>query len=145
MSNALFNDIITLYNHFRDPDTRADRWQRTVLRGVQVREKVEKTVSADGKLLLARFVSVTIPVNADAGGRRYLEPSAFADSDARERYWTLNATRSLDVMARGECGAELTELYTLDDLAREQGYVTIMAVADNTRRPRLKHWRVAAG
>ncbi len=144
MSNALASDVITLYNHFRDPDTRADRWQRTVLRGVQTREKLEKTVSTDGKLLLARSVSVTIPVSADAGGRRYLEPSAFAQSEARERYWTLDAARTLDGMVGGACEAELGDGTTLDDLARERGVLTIRAVSDNTRRGRLRHWRITA-
>lgn len=144
MSNALASGVITLYNHFRDPETRADRWQRTVLKGVQTRERLEKTVSTDGKLLLARSVSVTIPVSADAGGRRYLAPSAYAASEARERYWTLDAARGLDAIVDGACEAELGDGTTLDGLARERGVLTIRAVSDNTQRGRLRHWRVTA-
>lgn len=144
MRNALFGDTITLYNRFRGTD-RQDHWQRTVLHGVQVREKIEKTVSTDGKLLVTKSVSITIPVSADAGGRHYLEPHAFSCSESRDGYWTLDAARNLDVVVSGECADELTEDYTLDDLSRDHGYVTIMAVTDNTPRPRLKHWRVVAG
>ena len=141
MNTAVFGDTVTLYNRYRL--NRADAWQRTVLRGVQVRERVEKTVDASG-LHLAKSVSLTIPVNADAGGRHYLPPELFAQSERREQYWTLNAAGNLDVIVTGVCETDLSDAYTLDDLGREHGYITVRAVSDNTARPRLKHWKVTA-
>ena len=139
MSNTLFSDTVTLYNHYRI--NRSDAWQRTVIRGVQVREKAEKSLDATG-LHLASLVSVTIPVDADADGRHYLPPALFAASDHREQYWSLDVSGSLDVLVIGECGADLNSLYTLDQLQKEHCYVTIKAITDNTIRPLLKHWRV---
>ena len=71
LNGVLFGDTITLYNRYRE--NREDRWQRTVICGVQYRAKTEKTVDASG-LHLAKAVSVTIPVDADASGRHYLPP-----------------------------------------------------------------------
>ncbi|MDD3212777.1 MAG: hypothetical protein PHY64_03850 [Eubacteriales bacterium] len=141
MNSILFGDTVTLYNRYRV--NRADAWQRTVLTGVQVRQRVEKTVDSSG-LHVARSVSVTIPVDVDAGGRHYLPPALFAGSDNRAAYWSLDAEHNLDVIVLGECSAELTDEYTLDDLKKEHGYATVKAVADNTLRPRLKHWKVTA-
>ncbi|NLI20774.1 MAG: hypothetical protein GX418_04420 [Clostridiales bacterium] len=141
LNDVLFGDTVTLYNHYRE--NREDRWQRTVIRGVQHRAKTEKTVDASG-LHLAQSVSVTIPVNADAGGRHYLPPHLFATSENRAAYWTLDSEQNLDVIVNGECAEELSVTYTLDHLRKERRYATIKGVSDNTGRPRLKHWKVTA-
>jgi hypothetical protein len=141
LNAVLFSDTVTLYNRYRIGHD--DRWQRTVLHGVQYRAKTEKTVD-EGGLHLAQSVSVTIPVNADAGGRHYLPPHLFAVSENRAAYWTLDAEHNLDVIVNGECTKELSGTYTLDHLRKEHRYVTVKGVSDNTVRPRLKHWRVIA-
>lgn len=141
MNTAIFGDTITLYNHFRVD--REDRWQRTVIHGVQVHTKTEKTVDASG-LHLAQLTSLTIPVSADANGRHYLPPYLFAGSDNRTFYWTLDAKHNLDVITLGECLVELGDTYTLDQLRKEYDFVTIKSVTENTSRPRLKHWKVIA-
>ena len=49
-----------------------------------------------------------------------------------------------DVLILGE-GPELTESYTIARLKAENDtYCTVKGVADNTRRPQLKHWKVTA-
>jgi hypothetical protein len=49
-----------------------------------------------------------------------------------------------DVLVHGS-GPQLTGAYTIADLRRESpSYCTVQAVADNTLRPRLKHWRIEA-
>lgn len=141
MNDILFGDTVTLYNHYRA--NREDCWQRTVLQGVQYREKVEKSVDATG-LHLARSVSLTIPVDTDAGGRHYLPPALFQTCEHRENYYTLNAADNLDVLVTGRCEQELGSAYTLDDLQAAYGYTTVKAVADNTLRPQGKHWKVTA-
>jgi hypothetical protein len=114
-----------------------------VLHGVQYRAKVEKAVDGTG-LHLAQSVSVTIPVNTDAGGRHYLPPHLFEGSDNRVAFWTLDVAHNLDVLVPGECMAELGATCTLDQLKAQQAYVTVKGVTDNTARPRLKHWKVIA-
>lgn len=141
MNTALFGDTITLYNRYRL--NREDAWQRTVIHGVQVRERIEKTVDANG-LHVANSVSVTIPVDADAGGRHYLPPALFTESAHKGNYWSLDAAHNLDLIVIGACDKELTDDYTLDNLQKDYGYATVKAVADNTSRPHLKHWKVTA-
>lgn len=141
MNTALFGDTVTLYNHYKA--ARVDYWQRTVITGVQYRAKTEKTVDSAG-LHLANSVSVTIPVNADAGGRHYLAPEAFAASTSKTSYFTLEAAQNQDFVVFGSVTKDITALYTIDMLKAEYGYTTIKAVSDNTLRPRLKHWEVTA-
>ena len=115
MSRALFGDTATLYHH-----TGGDIWQRTVLDGVQWRQKTERAVDAEGRLRIQTVTSITIPAEIT------VEIS----------------TAGLDVFVPG-VGPELTEAYTLADLKRDcEGYCTVRAVTDNTRRPRLKHRKV---
>lgn len=141
MNTLLFTDTITLYNRYREG--RTDKWQRTVIHNTQYREKVEKSVDAQG-LHVAQTISLTIPVDADAGGRHYLSPTLFTGSEHRENYWTLDAAHGLDVIVLGECDAELSDAYTLDTLKAEHGYATLRAVTDNTVRTNGKHWKVIA-
>ncbi|MEG1678130.1 MAG: hypothetical protein RR379_10695 [Clostridia bacterium] len=143
MNAMLFGDTVTLYNHVHVGNVRdgADGWRRTVLHGVQVKRQTEKTVGADGVLHVVQSVRVTVPAEVDAGGRHYQEPRLYKGSGA---YWTLDAQSNLDLLVLGSCLAEMSEHYTLRDLAREYGYVTVKAVSDNTRRGRLKHWKVLA-
>lgn len=69
VNRAMFGDTITLYNHWREGGRGGtDRWQRTVMRGVQIRQRAELALSQDGRLLLAKTVSITIPEGVDAGG-----------------------------------------------------------------------------
>lgn len=139
VSDVLFGDTVTLYNHYRE--AREDKWQRSVLRGVQIRRKQETAATENG-LKLYESVSISIPVSVDAGGRHYIEPSAFASAGQREKYWTLNASTNLDVIVPGACAKELTEEFTLASLQKDAGFVTVKAVRDNTLRRYLKHWKV---
>ena len=145
VNRAMFGDTITLYNHWREGGRGGtDRWQRTVMRGVQIRQRAELALSQDGRLLLVKTVSITIPEGVDAGGRRYLTPPAFAADDGREMGWTLDASRNLDVIVLGECVAEPGDGYPLQRLQKEHGYASVKAVSVNTPRGRLRHWRVTA-
>lgn len=140
MRDALFTDTVTLYNHYRDAPTRTDHWQRTVLRGVQYTQQVETAITDSG-LKVAASVSITIPVDVDAGGRHYLTPEAFATTGNRERYWTLNPAGDQDVVVLGDCPAEISDAYTLGNLKKQYGSVTVQAVRNNTLREHLKHWK----
>jgi len=139
--SALFGDTITLYNHYKT--ARVDYWQRTVITGVQYRAKTEKTVDSAG-LHIANSVSVTIPINANTGVRTYLTPVAFASDTVKTNHWSLDAAGNQDLIVFGAVTKDITTLYTIDALKAEYGYVTVKAVADNTLRPLLKHWKVTA-
>lgn len=51
---ALFTDTVTIYNEEQG------NWMRTVVKGVQWSEKVEKSVS-DKKVSAAKYISLTFP------------------------------------------------------------------------------------
>lgn len=118
MMHPLFGDTVTLYQ----PNGIA--WTRTILQGVQWRQRVERTASADGVLHVQTVTSVTIPPEQyPAGGI---------------------SAAGQDVMVPGT-GPQITGAYTLADLKRAYpGYCTVRAVRDNTMRPGLKHWKVTA-
>lgn len=96
-----------------------EQYTRHVLQGVQWRQKTER-LNDNGKLSLVTVTSVTIP----GEGAVPVKPG--------------------DVLVLGE-GPELTEAYTVARLKAENDtYCTAKGVADNTRRPQLKHWKVTA-
>jgi hypothetical protein len=96
-----------------------ERYSRHVIVGVQCRQKIER-LNDNGKLSLVTVTSVTIP----GEGTAPVKPG--------------------DVLVLGE-GPELTEALTIARLkAENETYCTIKGVADNTRRPQLKHWKVTA-
>lgn len=124
-----FRDTVTLYHYFIDPETRNDRWKRTILRGVQWTKREEKTMTANGVVQVADAVTLTIPFDVDSG---------------RET-WEIDARTNLDVIVLGAVTKELTEEYPLPALRREyDSYATVKSVADNTNRRFLKHWSVTA-
>lgn len=137
-----FTDTITVYN--RTVENRAPVWHRTVIRGVQWTQKSRINFDSSGKSVYNTETSITIPIAADTGGSKYLDPKAFMLTEEHSKFWTLNPESGDDVIVKGECPWNITDVYTLDDLNREYGFVTIQAVADNTARAHLKNWKVAA-
>ena len=96
-----------------------EQYTRHVLKGVQWRQKTER-LNDNGKLALAAVTSVTVPESAQM------------------------AVKPGDVLVLG-VGPEITSEYTIARLmADHETYCTVKTVADNTRRPRLKHRKVTA-
>ena len=137
-----FTDTITIYN--RTIANREPVWHRTVVRGVQWTQKSRISYDVSGKNIYTTETSITIPVDADAGGKQYAEPKAYLAAADPDVLWTLNAESGEDVIIKGECPWNISDAYTLDDLNNEYGYVSIRAVADNTNREHLKNWKVVA-
>lgn len=137
-----FTDTITIYN--RTIANREPVWHRTVVRGVQWTQKSRISYDVSGRNIYTTETSITIPVDADAGGKQYAEPKAYLAAADPDVLWTLNAESGEDVIIKGECPWNISDAYTLDDLNSEYGYVSIMAVSDNTNRAQLKNWKVVA-
>lgn len=143
MAHALFSDIVTVYNRIRDG--RTDTWQRTVLRGVQVRENASDAFGNDGVSKPKRTLSVTIPSTVDAeAGRRYLMRDVFQAEESKPSFWTLDALGGLDVIVPRECCVDVDESHSLDVIIKEGGAV-VLAVTDNRNRPLNKHIKVVCG
>ena len=141
MTTSLFTDTITLYNHYRHG--REKYWQRTVLRGVQWKQKIVHTASDTGSVVVITETSVTIPVDVDANWRVYVRPLEFSMAEDKENLWTLSPADGGDLMIYGECMTEISGDVTADDLCK-LGAVVVKAAKDNTLRQYLKHWKVVA-
>ena len=123
MSNAHFGDNATLYRKARVNG--ADIYARYELRGVQWRQKIVREASDGGRYSVRTITSMTIPADT-IGADMFPGPMQG------------------DVLVHGS-GPQITDAYTIADLRREHpSYCTVQAVADNTLRPRLKHWRIEA-
>lgn len=128
MSNVLFTDTVTLFNHYKG------QWFKTILTGVQWKDKVTKTVDTDGKIVITQEVSLTVPARSG-----YVEPKAFTGEG-----FTFG-TGNLDVIVLGEIDEEITADFTITSLRKKYDHAaTIYAVSDNTLRQQLKHWKVMA-
>lgn len=121
MKTPLFGDTITLYKK------QDESYTRHVIEGVQWRQKAERygfQRGTAGVFDMKTVTSVTIPA-----GNMQNVPVHPSEGD---------------VLILG-MGPELTSLYTIADLKRDHAsYCTVRAIADNTMRPKLKHWKVTA-
>lgn len=128
MSNAIFTDTVTLFNHYKG------EWFKTILPGVQWKDTITRTVDSDGKITITPEVSLTVPVRAG-----YVEPKAFTGEG-----FTFG-TGNLDVIVLGEISDEITQDFTITHLKRKYDHAaTIYGVSDNTLRAMLRHWKVVA-
>lgn len=135
----MFNDTVTVINHYKDPLTKLDKWNKTILDGCMWNRKITKSV-VDGKVQIDDSVSLTIPYRDG-----YLPPKQYAKvpNDEMHKYWTLDSTSNLDIIVLGVVTEELTDSYTITNVKKDYDEVaTISGVSDNTRRDELKHWRV---
>lgn len=128
MTNALFTDTVTLYNHYKGT------WHRTVLHDVQWTDKVTKTIDQDGKIVITPEVSLTVQKRPG-----YVEPRTYTGTG-----FTFNPN-NLDVVVLGEISDEITADFTITSLKKKYEHVvTIYGISDNSLRIMLKHWRVKA-
>lgn len=137
---SVFNETITIYNHYIDKLTRVDKWHRTVLTGCMWRRTTTKTVG-NNQIQIDDSVSVTIPYRSG-----YLPPKEYAKlpNDEMVNYWTLDANSNLDIVVLGRIEVNLTDEYTITNVKKDYDNVaTISAVSDNTRVNGLKHWKVS--
>lgn len=132
----IFTDTITIYSYYKDNG--AEKWHRTVLKGVMWKRKRVQSVNIDGKLNIVDTVSITIPHRA-----LYLPYKEFLLSSDRLSHWTIETASNLSVAVLGECDKEIGDNYRLKDLKRDYSdVVTLKSLADNTNRDHLKNWKV---
>lgn len=138
--NPLFCDTVTIYNHVLID--RVDRWEKTIIKGVQWTRRQINTMNDSGRNVVTEKTLITIPITANSGGRGYVLPSDFARAADRSKVWTLNAANGNDLVVRGACDAEITQDYTPAQLIKDYGAVSITVVRDNTAPGILKNWKV---
>ncbi len=137
---SLFTDVMTVYNHFYDEAAELDRWQFTVIRGVQWSHNKVKTSISGGVMSEKRVESVTVDFQREYGNAEYLDPIAFQTLENKSGYWTLNSKDGQDVLVLGEADREIGKDYHISDLRKDFQYCgTVTEVSDNRNRGFLKN------
>lgn len=143
--SVLFNDTMTVYNYYRDPDTEKETWIRSVVKGVQWSHNKTEVTTSGNVQTESKVENITVDFQRGYGNKPYLPPTEFAKltADAAAEYWTLNPRSGQDVIVLGESDKEISRAYKLCDLQDDFQYaVTVTAVSDNRNRPRLKTIKV---
>lgn len=122
----LFTDTVTIYSKTTVEDQ--ETWVRTVVHGVQWSDKTSKA-NVDGKISVARYISVTFPEGTYEG-------------------LNLNAANEEDAIVYGEVTDEVTGARgnrISDLLEKYPKSGRIESVNDNSRRDFLKNIKVVLG
>lgn len=122
----LFTDTVTIYSKTTVEDQ--ETWVRTVVHGVQWSDKTSKA-NVDGKISVARYISVTFPEGTYEG-------------------LNLNAANEEDAIVYGEVADEVTGARgnrISDLLEKYPKSGRIESVNDNSRRDCLKNVKVVLG
>lgn len=137
--SGLFNDVMTVYNHYKDNGV--DKWRRTVVAGVQWSHNKTQTSVSGGVQTESRVESITIDFNRRSWpDNMYVLPNAYT---GKAGTWTLNAKSGMDVLVLGGTTQEISESYPIEKLREDYQYVgTVTSVSDNRNRPFLKSIKV---
>ena len=149
MTDPLMKDTVTVYNRFVSnipqgpfPSTESIRYGRTVITGCMWKDDVRINSTNDGKSLPGKTVSITIPLEADQGGKTYIRPDLYAKLPDNSNYWTIRTDDQYpDIIVLGEA-LEITTLYTVDQLKREFKYTNPREVSDSTEQDILPMWKI---
>lgn len=134
----MFEDVVTVINHYYDSITREDRFNKTVLDRCMWRQQTVKTVAND-KIQVDDAISLTI-LYRDG----YIAPDQYGKlaNDEKKKYFTLNADDNMDFIILGEVAEDISDYSSIQSMKKSYEWSTIAAVSDNTRVAHLKHWRV---
>lgn len=119
-----------------DADTGYDAYHGTVITGISWYGATKTAVDSSGGLKAADVFTVRIPLDADFGGKNYVNPKEYPSADP-DAVFTL---RSGDIIIKG--AVTLNNPRPADILASSTEAFTIMGVTDNRRAPNAQHWKV---
>lgn len=132
---SIFKDTMTVYNHFRDPETEVESWHRNVVHGVQWRHNKRELTTSDQKQTGNRYESITVDFKQSYGNYPYVNPQEYKSLSEKERFarWTLDEKSGMDVIVCGICRKEIGDGYRLSDLIRDEQYACIVAAVSDYR------------
>lgn len=138
---SVFNDTCTLYNRCRDGENGL-QWYRTALCGINI-DIQSKAVVDDKGLVTANSVSVTIPIQADSGGKPYLPRKEWEALEDKAAAWTMQEG---DLLLPGIWPLELGGTFRETQLREAAGRVyTIYSYDDNLKgSPRVQNYCMEA-
>lgn len=139
---TIFTDTMTVYNHYID-ENGDDKWVRHVINHIQWRNMIVQAANSDGIITATRSNSITIDFSHNKQ-QNFLTAAEYERTGQYTKHWTLNAEDDMDVLVQGECDVEITDEYTITNLIKDYGAVTIKSVADNRNRRLLQNIKVVA-
>lgn len=132
------NADITIYNRYFDVETRLDKYQRTVLRGVFWDHKEAVNTIKSG-LESADKIFIAIPFSVDTT-KEYIKSKGFEKLENKTNYYTLQEG---DRVVKGVIDFEING--KVSDLDKEYEAYTITSVdTKDFGSPHLRHWEVGA-
>lgn len=139
-----WDDTVTVYNGYEDPQTHLKKWYRTVLTGCFYRD-IGENIKINNVELETNTLLCRIPIKDN-----YMKPYLWValPNDEKSRYFTL---KQGDIVVEGEVTEEIDEYssghHSTDFVAKYkalQGCLTIERVSDNTGVGRgNEHYRVS--
>lgn len=132
----LCNDTVTVFNKKLNPDKGWNVYNPTVIKGVSWYSEIVSNVDSNGLHAANRF-TIRIPVDADFGGKSYVDPIAYENESIIAGVFTL---ANGDIIVKGESVDESLTLAKLKE--KYLDYCTILGVTDNRRAPNAKHFKV---
>lgn len=129
-------ETITLFNARREAATGGHVYVPTVIRGCAWFGGVRRGLDAKGGLAAADECAVRIPVDADFGGKAYVDPIVWREAGGEERF----TIQGGDIVVKGAVEGDGWTPATLK--AAFHGCFTVLGVTDNRSAPRGGHWRL---
>lgn len=92
-----YNDTVTLFNRFLDPDTGEERYYPTLLKQVNLVEKDKADMSKNG---VTTSDAATLYFHEDYSDKQYVSPKCWEALSDKEKYLTFKPTE--DFFVRGD-------------------------------------------
>ena len=132
----LCNDTITIFNRRLDDEEGYELYYPTVINGVSWYYSVSTSVDNGGLHAADRF-TVRIPMDADSGGKQYIDPVAYKSASSVDEVFTI---ANGDVIVKAAIAAAPLTPKEIFESYHEA--CTVVGVTDNRRAPNAPHWRV---
>ncbi len=132
----LCNDTITVFNRKIDVENGWDVYIPTVIRNVSWYWHVVSNVGDKG-LNAANQCTIRIPIDADFGGKSYVDPRTYKAETIVSGLFTLEDG---DKVVKGDAGSTTLTMAQIEEQYHD--CITILGVTDNRRAPNAPHFRV---
>ena len=131
----LCTDTITVFNRRVNTETRMEDYVPTVIKGVSWYGHL-RTGVGDRGLRTANEFTIRIPVDADFGGKTYVDSKTYREATLISGLFTLSSD---DIVLKGEAAIGVNPA-TLPETNAD--CFRILGVTDNRRAPNAPHIRV---
>ena len=132
----LANETVTVFNKKLNTDKGWDVYVPTVIKGASWYCEIASMVDNTG-LHAANHFTIRIPVDANFGGKTFVDPITYENEPIVSGLWTL---ANGDIIVKAEITNE--GLTPAQIHAAYHDCCTILGVTDNRRAPNAPHWKV---